>query len=323
MSEGRTVVLGGSGFIGTRLVGLLLDQGHQVVIGDIQPSARWPDHRVDCDVRDLEQLRQTLDGAEVVYNLAAEHRDDVRPLSLYDDVNVGGARNVCQVCTELSIHKQVFTSSVAIYGLPDRRLDESAPPNPFNDYGRTKLEAEQVYRAWLAEDEVRTLVIVRPTVVFGEDNRGNVYNLMKQIHRGPTVMFGDGTNRKSMAYVGNISAFLTWVLDREPGEHIYNYVDQPDFDMNTLVRTIRTAVGKSPEPRIPRIPRAAAMAGAGLLDGLAELTGRRFPISRVRVKKFTADTMFSSDKAMSSGFEPPFSMEEALRRTLDYEFSRP
>ena len=59
---------------------------------------------------------------------------------------------------------------------------------------------------------VRSLVVVRPTVVFGEGNRGNVYQLIHQIISGRFVMVGSGKNRKSIAYVGNLSAFLVRVL---------------------------------------------------------------------------------------------------------------
>lgn len=56
-------------------------------------------------------------------NLAAEHRDDVRPISLYDEVNVGGAQNVCVAANELGIEHIILTSSVSIYGFPERHLD--------------------------------------------------------------------------------------------------------------------------------------------------------------------------------------------------------
>ena len=62
-------------------------------------------------------------------NLAAEHRDDVRPISLYDEVDVGGAQNVCAAANELGIECIIFTSYVSIYGFPERPLDETAPPN--------------------------------------------------------------------------------------------------------------------------------------------------------------------------------------------------
>ena len=72
-------------------------------------------------------------------------------------------------------NKIIFTSSVAIYGFAPANTGEDGKPDYFNDYGRTKYLAEQVYKKWQAEDpENRTLVIVRPTVIFGEGNRGNV-----------------------------------------------------------------------------------------------------------------------------------------------------
>ena len=76
----------------------------------------------------------------------------------------------------------IFTSSVAIYGFAPPNTDEGGEANYFNDYGRTKWLAEQAYSKWYSEDtENRRLIIIRPTVIFGEGNRGNVYNLLKQI----------------------------------------------------------------------------------------------------------------------------------------------
>ena len=139
---------------------------------------------------------------------AAEHRDDVSPVSRYDDVNVLGAENICQICRERGIQKIIFTSSVAIYGFAPPDTDESGSPEYFNDYGRTKFLAEQVYRTWLNEDpDTRTLVIIRPTVVL-RINRGNVYNLFHQIARRRFLMIGRGDNYKSIVYVGNLAAFL-------------------------------------------------------------------------------------------------------------------
>jgi nucleoside-diphosphate-sugar epimerase len=104
------------------------------------------------------------------------------------------------VAEEKGIKTIVFTSSVAIYGFAPLGTDESGEINYFNDYGRTKYEAELVYKAWYEKDpENRKLVIVRPTVVFDEQNRGNVYNLLRQIASGKFMMIGNGENRKSMA----------------------------------------------------------------------------------------------------------------------------
>ena len=67
--------------------------------------------------------------------------------SLYDEVNVQGSENICRACSELGIHKIIFTSSVAVYGFAPVGTDESGEINYFNDYGRTKFLAEEIGRA--------------------------------------------------------------------------------------------------------------------------------------------------------------------------------
>lgn len=315
----RILILGGSGFIGTRLVGLLAEAGHDVLIGDIAPSEVYPALWTRLDVRDDAGLRPAVEGRDWVINLAAAHRDDVQPRSLYDEVNVEGARVVTRAAAEAGVRQVLFTSSVAIYGFSRTERLEDHPAAPFNDYGRTKLEAEEVYRSWYGGASDRTLVIVRPTVVFGEGNRGNVYNLVKQVASGRFVMIGDGRNVKSVAYVENVAECLRWCLGRPPGYHLYNYADKPDFDMNRLVALVRGALGLGSGVGL-RLPKAAGFAAGRAFDALAAATGRSFPISAIRVRKFVESTRIGSDRVLLAGFRPPVPLEEGLRRTLAREF---
>lgn len=138
-------VIGGSGFIGTRSVRRLRSKGKVIVqITDKVPSKANPDIVTLGDVRSIEQLRTSITNQYVIINLAAEHRDDVRPISLYDEVNVGGAENICTVARGKSVKTIIFTSSVAVYGFAPIGTDELGKSSPFNDYGRTKHEAELV-----------------------------------------------------------------------------------------------------------------------------------------------------------------------------------
>ena len=194
-----------------------------------QESKAFPELYRHGDVRDQDQLLAACRGCEVIVNLAAAHRDDVRPISLYHEVNVGGAETTIRVAEELGIKIILFTSTVAVYGFTKVPLGEEAPGNPINPYGQSKLDAEGVFRVWQELDPARSLVIIRPTVVFGEGNRGNVYNLMRQIASNHFFMVGQGSNRKSMAYVENIANALAFLLASGPGCHIYNYADKPDF----------------------------------------------------------------------------------------------
>ena len=270
------------------------------------------------DIENVESLEQ-LNGLESIINLAALHRDDIKPVSRYDDVNVAGSDNLCQIARKFDIKKIIFTSSVAIYGFAPEDTDELGKPNYFNDYGRTKYLAEQLYKNWYKEDPTnRTLVIVRPTVIFGEGNRGNVYNLLNQIASRKFVMFGDGKNKKSMAYVENVAAFLEHSLSFKPGLHVYNYIDKPDFDMNSLVTTVRKTLFANENVGI-RLPVSLGMAIGHLADVVSYVTGKNLPISSIRVKKFLSKTQFSSS-IKKTGFIPPVTIEEGLTRTLKYEF---
>ncbi|GAB6392009.1 MAG: NAD-dependent epimerase/dehydratase family protein [Treponematales bacterium] len=314
-------IIGGSGFVGTRLAARLAAAGHAVTIADKNDSAAFPRLRVYADVREPETLEKALSGSEVVINLAAEHRDDVTPKSLYDEVNVDGAENVCNACAKLGIKKIIFTSSVAVYGFAPVGTDETGTLNYFNDYGRTKWLAEEKYRAWLADDPARSLTIIRPTVIFGERNRGNVYNLLRQIAGGKFPMVGKGTNVKSMAYVENVAAFIEWCLrDGGSGERLFNYIDKPDFDMNTLVTEVRRILGRKAPEKIFHWPYWLGYCGGLCFDVLAALLRRKLPVSAIRVKKFCANTMFEAANIKKTDFIPPVSLVEGLERTIRYEF---
>jgi nucleoside-diphosphate-sugar epimerase len=313
-------VVGGSGFIGTCLVRRLKARDRLTVqITDKAPSKTHPDLVTLGDVRSVEQLRTSIAYGSVIVNLAAEHRDDVRPLSLYDEVNVGGAKNICTVAREKGLQTIIFTSTVAVYGFAPIGTDELGTIAPFNDYGRTKYEAELVFKAWQAEAPAeRTLVIIRPTVVFGEQNRGNIYNLLRQIASGKFVMVGNGENRKSMAYVENVAAFIEYAMSFKPGIHIYNFIDKPDFTMNSLVANVNRILSR-PDKIGFRLPFTVGYAIGKGFDLVAALTGKRFAISSIRVKKFCANSVYNT-AIYQTGFAPPLPLEQALAQTVRYEF---
>jgi len=310
-------IIGGAGFVGSRLADLFDRHSLNYLICDINIKDR-SDKITYLDVEDQNSLEK-LEGSTVIINLAAVHRDDARPISRYDDVNVKGAVNVCNAARKLNIRKIVFTSSVAIYGFAPINTDEAGKPNFFNDYGRTKYLAEGVYKKWQAEDPLnRTLVIIRPTVIFGEGNRGNVYNLLNQIASRKFVMFGNGKNRKSMAYVENVAAFIRCSLSLGSGVHVYNYIDKPDFDMNTLVSVSRKILFNKNNVGL-RLPGFFGIFIGYLADIAAKALKRSLPVSSIRVKKFMATSQFASSVS-DTRFIPKISLQDGLEKTLRYEF---
>lgn len=316
----QTIVIGGSGFIGSRLIARLTRNGHQsLAIIDKSPSFQFPDHVRIADIRDTAALEAAIDNDAVLIHLAAEHRDDVTPLSLYDDVNVGGARNICDVARSKNCRTIIFTSSVAIYGAAEIGTGEDGVVKPFNAYGRTKFEAEGVLRAWQEEAPLeRSLTIIRPTVVFGERNRGNVYNLLNQIASGRFMMIGSGENRKSLAYVENVAAFIEYNLKSGPGIHIYNYIDKPDYTMNEFVAYVYKLLGRQFRSKL-RLPYSLGMLAGNVLDIFSKVSGKKLPISAIRVKKFCLDSVYST-AIEKTDFKPPVQLSQALEQTVRYEF---
>lgn len=315
----RYSIIGGSGFVGTRLIQKLNKDKCQII--DKRESRIYPEISDKGDVRYINSLNINPEASFVVL-LAAEHRDDVSPTSLYYDVNVQGTRNVLDKMDELGIKNLIFTSSVAVYGLNKENPDENHDKDPFNHYGRSKWEAELEIEKWYKKDpEQKSVTIIRPTVIFGERNRGNVYNLLKQISSGKFLMIGKGQNKKSMAYVGNIVAFIQNRIEKqEAGYHIFNYADKPDFTMTELSSIIEQKINIS----IPKtkVPYWLGMLGGYGFDLLALISRKKLSISSVRVKKFCATTQFDATK-VHSNFKAPYTLEEGLNNTLEFEFINP
>lgn len=317
----RITLIGASGFVGTRLIDLL-KADHQLKNIDIQSSHFFQEYTVTGDVRDFNSINSLMTETDLVVLLAAQHRDDVTPTSLYYDTNVEGMKNVLKAMECNGIKRMVFFSSVAIYGLNKDNPDENTPADPFNHYGKSKWQAEQVLQEWYKTHNDWNIDIIRPTVIFGERNRGNVYNLLHQLSTGRFFKIGNGRNVKSMAYVGNVVAFVKYMIENvTEGYNIFNYIDKPDFNMNQLTELVCSKLGK----KIPAIsfPYWIGMAGGYFFDFISFISRKKLEISSVRVKKYCSTTQYDSTKARNTGFVAPYTLSEGLTRTLEFEFIHP
>ena len=313
----KTLIIGGSGFVGSFLLKKL--QNKQVENLDKNKSPFFNDITKIGDIRFKNQIIIPKNTKSVVL-LAAEHRDDVSPTSLYYDVNVKGIKNVLESMDQAGVKHLIFTSSVAIYGLNKSNPNEMHPENPFNHYGKSKWKAEKAIKEWYDNDtDGKSITIIRPTVIFGERNRGNVYNLLKQISSGKFMMIGKGENKKSMAYVGNIAELIKYMLEKnELGYNVYNYADKPDYSMKQLTELIEKKIKIKLSKQ--KLPYWLGMLGGYIFDLISFLTKKKLSISSVRVKKFCATTQFDASKVHDS-FKSPYTLEEGLNRTLDHEFT--
>lgn len=312
-------VIGGSGFVGSFLIEELKE--FEVSNLDKNPSPFFNKITTIGDIRKKEDLIFSKEVNTVIL-LAAEHRDDVSPISLYYDVNVEGTRNVLKAMDIAGVRNLIFTSSVAVYGLNKINPEENHAKDPFNNYGKSKWEAELVIKEWFENDPInKSVTILRPTVIFGERNRGNVYNLLKQISSRKFIMIGKGENKKSMAYVRNIVALIKDKLEKkELGFSVFNYADKPDFSMNELTLVIEKKMNiKNHKLRIPFW--LGMLVGYGF-DLISLLSKKKLLISSVRIKKFCSTTQFDTSK-INNKFNTPYSLKDGLDITLDHEFINP
>src|SRR5699024_10783713 len=135
-----------------------------------------------------------------------------------------------------------------VYGEPQKRPSEDSSTEPVNTYGRTKLQAEVIYKGWASEDPSRRCLILRPAVAFGPRNTANMYRLIDQIARRRFISVGSGQNEKSMVYVENIVEAIMYLWQSPPQvqPEIVNCVDEPGMTSSQIISEVYTALERRP-----------------------------------------------------------------------------
>jgi len=312
-------ILGGSGFIGSHLCELLNKKKKKFDVLDINKSFFFPRNFIYTDILNLKILKKNIKNNSTIINLAAIHSDNHNNIKDYYNTNVQGAKNICLIAKKKNIKKIIFVSSVAVYGFAEKFCDENGKINPYNHYGRSKFLAEKVYLSWQSKMPLkRSLVIIRPTVVFGERNRGNVYSLFKQINSNFFFMIGNGLNIKSLAYVGNVTSFINYCLNFKNGVHIFNYVDKPQLLMNELVKSIKLYLNK--DIKTIKIPYLVALVIGLICDIISKIFKKKLNISHLRIKKFVTNSCYTSKYLNNLKFKPNYNLRQALKKTINHEF---
>ena len=311
----RAIIFGGAGYIGSRLAVHLRSRGwDHVLLADIRSPKEPLPAGVNysfCDVRSSIRGQIGEQQTDWLFNFAAVHREPGHGFREYFDTNLPGARHVCAYADQIGCKNILFTSSIAVYGEITAPTDEYAKTYPDTGYGISKLCAELIHESWQTADPGRRLTIVRPGVVYGPGDPGNILRLIRAIQKGIFVMPGDGSVRKSYAYIYGLLESIEFMMARSERYLCYNYVERETESLTELVACI-TAELRVRRPRL-RIPKQLLMTTARMVQ-LA--SAGRSPIHPVRVRKAAQSTHIVPAELIRLGFEFRYDFAESLRHWM-------
>jgi len=329
MTFDNCVIFGGTGFIGSHLAKFLVDNNivGNVILADIKPvrSDFLFDYSrvtyIETDVRDPIGKWGLPKTAQLIFNFAAVHREPGHLLHEYYETNLPGADNVCAWAENVGCSNIIFTSSIAPYGPTETVKTEESIPTPNSPYGGSKLAAEKIHIGWQRAKAGRRLVIVRPGVVFGPGERGNVTRLVQATLRRYFLYMGNKGTRKAGGYVKELVNTMPWALSKIPeegGVFLYNFTVPVAPSVEDYVNTVFKVTGK--RLFVPSVPFKLLLAISYVVEAFAKPLGINQPISPIRVRKLIRSTNIEPDVLRREGYLYQYTLETAM---ADWRKDRP
>ena len=308
----NVLVTGSKGFIGNRLCYILSQQGFNVRI--LSHSALTPDEQgfqMDLAVDDCPSGLCT--GIDTVFHLAGIAHDTAENLDnelQYQRVNVEGTRKLLQAAKQAGVKRFIFFSSVKAVGESEQQpMDETVDIPADRAYGQSKYAAEQLV---LHGGYVPHPVVIRPSMVYGNTQKGNLPRMIKAIQRGIFPPLPETYNLRSMVHVDDVvQAALLAAEKPEATGQIYIVTDDTGYSTRQIYNWIRAALGKPPLGW--EIPLSLLNILAKTGDAMETLIGRRIPFDSAALLKLTGSACYSSAKIRRElGFMPQHSLQTSL-----------
>jgi nucleoside-diphosphate-sugar epimerase len=311
------LIFGSSGFIGGHLFDYINTQENEnpnIFNFDIVNSEITFVESIYTDVRKSIDYEIDNKYESIIYNLAAIHVTPGHLDSEYFETNVLGATNICNFARLNNINTIVFTSSISVYGTSEEIKTEESLPLPNTAYGISKLNAEYIHKIWQAEDPInRKLIIVRPGVVFGKNEKGNFTRLFKSLKKGFFFYPGRKDTLKAAIYVKDLVRILySTSMNEKSGVLILNLSYFPPPSIELICNSMCKVIGA----KFPNLvlPSFFLKFTAGLIYQLAKIFGKKLNgINPDRVKKLMISTNVSGEKLAKSDYAIKFSLDEGLR----------
>lgn len=317
------LITGATGFVASHLIPFLDKQGWQITvavrrnlqlspnvtpiyIGDIDGSTNW---------------QNTLDSIDTVIHLAARahilHDTLPNPEAEFFTVNTQGTANLAKQSIEAGVKHFIFISSIgAMATLSDQPLTENSPCQPDTPYGRSKFQAEQALID-LASRSQMSWTILRPPLVYGPSNPGNMERLIKLVEQGFPLPFGRVNNRRSFVYVGNlVDAIATCLTHPNARNQTFLVSDGQDLSTPELLRKIAHHLEK-PCYLLPIPPSLLRITGR-FGDAIEQSTKRPLPLNTSTVDRLLGSLLVDSSYIRRTlNWQPPYTIDEGLSKTLD------
>lgn len=319
------IIFGGSGFIGTHLIHLLKSEcvkpgdkiydldivmpGEEGVVPGIVEKNDGVEY-IRLDVRKPIEFEFEPTANDVIFNLAAVHRTPGHPDHEYFETNIRGAENVTAFAEKHGINKILFTSSIAPYGAAEELKEETTLPTPNTPYGISKLVAEKIHQMWQVKDGKRELTIVRPGIVYGKGEHGNMTRLYKGMKGHYFMYTGRKDTIKACIYVKELVLFFKYrMLDNSfPGMDVFNCTFEPAYNIEQICETMKKATGL--KYRVPLIPAGLLMTAATILGPIG---GKKVGIHPARVKKLMISTNICGKKLANCGYQFHYGFEDTFK----------
>jgi nucleoside-diphosphate-sugar epimerase len=303
-------VTGASGFIGHHLVSAFHSAGLRVraVVRRGLDSSHFPPEVEQAPVSRIDgstDWSEILDGVDAVVHLAGiAHRIGAAEHAARDEflaVNVAGTSRLAEAVAKAGVRRLVFVSSIAVFGSSaDRPVSEATPVAPDTAYGRSKLEAELAIQRALARGP-GDWVIVRPPLVYGPGNPGNMARLLYLIRSGLPLPLGAVKNRRSFLYVENLTDLLCTVVHAPAASRrCFVVADREMVSTTELLQLIGQVTGKP--VRLFPVP----------MPLLRILAAGSYSMGRL-IETLVVDGSLAEE---TLGWVPSFSLAEGLRRTF-------
>ncbi len=329
------LISGIHGFIGSNFIGALKDK-HTLYGLDIVFPAK--DGVVNTfSWRDIEPTSfpfQALPQFDAIIHLAGKAHDTKNQsvAQSYFDINTGLTQKIFDFFLESSAKKFIFFSSVkaAADSVVGNVLTEDVIPTPVGPYGESKIKAEEYIKGHfmfptasidedqflrLGKDKGRTAMnkqvyILRPCMIHGPGNKGNLNLLYNVVKKGIPWPLGDFDNRRSFTSIDNLCYVIEGLLNQDVPTGIYHIGDDEALSTNELIGIMCEAMGK--KPHIWKMNK-------GLMEGCAGLgTLLHLPLNSERLRKLTENYVVSNAKIKAAlGIDKlPVTAKEGLMKTI-------